>query len=155
MGIEACVPTPITPGIVTFDPVAFVAAFPSFTSVPASALDANFSFATQLLDNTCCGVVKDAPSRANLLNLIVAHITALLNGVNGDPPQGAVGRVSSASEGSVSVQLDFQTQSEASAYFQQTQWGALYWRMSAQYRTARYFAPCHFEGVFPWDAWPQ
>lgn len=155
MGITACTPTPITPGIVTFDPVAFIAAFPAFTSVPSAALSANFLFATLLLENTCCSPVKDAPTRAALLNLIVAHITALLNGVNGDPPQGAVGRVSSASEGSVSVQLDFKTESEAASYFAQTQWGGLYWRMTAQYRTARYFPPCHFEGVFPWDAWPQ
>lgn len=155
MGIAACTPTPVTPGIVTFDPVAFVAAFPSFTSVPAAALNANFTFATLLLDNTCCSAVQDAPTRAALLNLIVAHITALLNGINGDPPQGVVGRVSSATEGSVSVQVEFETLSEAAAYFNQTQWGAMYWRMTAQYRTARYFPPCHFEQEFPWNGWPQ
>lgn len=155
MGIETCAPTPVTPGIVTFDPVAFVASFPMFTTVPASALSANFLFATLLLDNSCCSVVKDAPTRALLLNLITAHITALFNGVNGDPPQGVVGRVNSATEGSVSVQVDFKTESEAAAYFNQTQWGAMYWRATAQYRLARYFPPCRLEGIFPFNAWPQ
>lgn len=155
MGIEACVATPQTPGIVTFNPADFIAAFPSFTTVPAAALSANFTFATLLLNNTCCSAVKDAPTRAALLNLLVAHITALLNGVSGQPPQGVVGRISAATEGSVSVQVEFQTQSEAAAYFQQTQWGSMYWRMTAQYRTAHYFPPCHAEGFFPFNAWPQ
>jgi uncharacterized protein DUF4054 len=155
VGIDACVATPQTPGIVTFDPAAFIAAYPSFTTVPAAALTANFTFATLLLNNTCCSAVKDAPTRAVLLNLLVAHITALLNGVNGQPPQGVVGRISAATEGSVSVTVEFQTQSEAAAYFQQTQWGAMYWRATAQYRTARYFPPCETEGFFPWNVWPQ
>lgn len=146
---------PIVPGIVTFDPAAFIAAFPAFTQVPAPALTANFNLATLLLDNSTCSVVQDAPTRAQLLNLITAHITALLNGVNGEPPQGVVGRVSSATEGSVSVQTEMLTQTESAAYWNQTQWGALYWRTTAQYRTARYFPPCDSDTPFPWGSWPQ
>lgn len=139
----------------TFDPVAFVAAFPAFTSVPAAALSANFQYATLLLDNSCCSTVKDAPTRALMLNLIVAHITALLNGVNGDPPQGVVGRVSNAAEGSVSVSTEMMAQSESASYWNQSPWGAQYWRISAQYRSAKYFPPAFSNTPSPWDAWPQ
>jgi Protein of unknown function (DUF4054) len=156
MPITPCVESPPTPGIVTFDPVAFVAAFPMFTTVPGGALTANFGFATMLLDNSCCSIVKDAPTRAQLLNLVTAHITALFNGVNGQPPQGVVGRINAATEGSVSVQTEMLQQSESAAFWQQTQWGALFWAMTVRFRTARYVPPCDagFGGV-PWNAWPQ
>lgn len=155
MGIEACAVTPITPGVVTFDATAFKAAFPAFASVPDGILVMNFTFATQLLENSCCSAVKDAPTRASLYQLVVAHITSLLNGQNGQPPQGVVGRVSSAAEGSVSVSTEMLAQSESASWWQQTPFGAMYWRMTAQYRTARYFGPACGSPQSPWDAWPQ
>lgn len=155
MGIDACAVTPITPGVVTFDATAFKTAFPAFASVPDPILDMNFTWATQLLANSCCSRVKDAPTRASLYQLVVAHITAMLNGSNGQPPQGSPGRVSSASEGSVSVSLEMLAQSESASWWQQTVWGAMYWRMTAQYRTAAYFPPACASPESPWDAWPQ
>ncbi|MGA7539854.1 MAG: DUF4054 domain-containing protein [Steroidobacteraceae bacterium] len=143
----------ITPGIVTFDPAAFIAAYPSFATVPASALQANFNSATLMLNNSWCSVVRDEPTRAQLLNLLTAHITALLNGAYGEGPSGAVGRVSSATEGSVSANIDYLTQSEAAAYFTQTQWGAMFWQATAIYRTARYVSACHRNNS--WEAWPE
>ena len=155
MGIDACAATPVTPGIVTFDPVAFQSAFPAFALVPGAALSANFTFATLLLNNSCCSVVCDAPTRAQLLNLIVAHITALLNGVNGQAPGGAVGRIASATEGSVSATTEMMTQTESAAFWNQTQWGAMYWRMTAQYRTARYFPPRSDCYGYQSSGWPE
>jgi hypothetical protein len=155
VGIDACTNTPVTKGIVTFDATAFKTAFPAFASVPDAILAANFQFATLMLQNSCCSVVEDAPTRAVLYQLAVCHITALLNGVNGEPPSGVVGRISNATEGSVSATTEMMTQSESAAYWNQTQWGAMYWRMTAQYRTARYVPPCGPQGFSPWDAWPQ
>ncbi len=155
MGIAPCAPNPVTPGIVTFDPVAFAAAFPAFATVPSAALTANFNLACLQLDNSCCSVVRDAPTRANLLNLLTAHITALLNGVNGAPPAGTVGRIASATQGSVSVQTEMLAQSESASYYQQTPWGAQYWQSTLPYRTARYVSPRCAAGFDSWDAWPQ
>ena len=152
MGISPCSSTPITPGIVTFDPAAFALAFPAFATVPPAALTTNFNLACLQLNNTCGSVVCDAPTRALLLNLITAHITALLNGANGDPPGGLVGRISSAQQGSVNVQTEFATQSEAAAYYAQTQWGAMYWQSVARFRTARYISPRSDCGCG--DGWP-
>lgn len=157
MGIAPCNGQTITLGVVTFDPTAFVAAFPAFATVPQAALTANFGFAELQLENDCCSVVCDAPTRANLLNLLTAHITALLNGINGQPPAGVVGRVSSAQQGTVSVQTEFETQSEAAAYYQQTPWGSMFWQSTLRWRTARYIAPQCDASAYgaAWDAWPQ
>ena len=117
MGISPCAPQPITPGIVTFDPVAFIAAFPRFKT-PTGMTDAawqavltgNFNLATLQLNNSCGSVVCDAPTRATLLNLLVAHITQTLYGIDGLPPSDVVGRINSAQEGSASLQSEYDAQ---------------------------------------------
>lgn len=137
----------------TFDPAAFVQAFPAFATVPQAALTANFALACLQLNNSCGSVVCDAPTRAQLLNLLVAHITALLNGANGQPPQGVVGRIAQASEGSVSVSAEWAASvSSSEAYYIQTPWGAAYWQATLPYRTARYVPPCDFDYC---EGWPQ
>lgn len=156
MGISPCTPNPITPGVVTFDPEAFQQAYPCFASVNATALEGNFALATLMLDNSCCSIVCDAPTRAQLLNLITAHITALLNGVNGQPGQSVVGRINQAQQGSVSVATEMLAKTESAAYWQQTQWGAFYWTATVKYRTGRYVPPCNAGAGFGgFGAWPE
>jgi hypothetical protein len=123
-----------------------------FATVPDLALMNNFTLAELQLSNRCGSRVKAANVRELLLGLLVAHITALFNGVNGQPPQGVVGRVSQATEGSVSVAIEWGgTIAMAQAYYLQTQWGALYWQSTATYRTMQYVPPrqnsCN--GIFP------
>lgn len=154
MGISSCTPNPVTPGIVTFDPSAFQESFPAFASVSDAALEANFAFATLMLDNSCCSVVRDAPTRAQLLNLATAHITALLNGVNGQPPTGVVGRISQAQQGSVSLSSEMLAKTESASYWQQTPWGAQYWQSTVKYRTARYVPRCDAGAFDVGGGWP-
>lgn len=146
----------ITTGIVAFDPAAFKADFPAFSTISDPALQLNFNLATLQLDNSIYSVVQDVGIRTALLNLLVAHITALLNGVNGQPASGAVGRVSQATQGSVSAGLAYTTKSEAAAYYSQTPWGAQFWQSTVTYRTARYVSgyPTGREGG-SWNAWPE
>ena len=142
----------ITRGIVTFDPAAFKTAFPAFSTVGDAVLTGNFNLATIQLSNSYGSVVQDVNTRAQLLNLLTAHITALLNGVNGQAPTGLVGRVSGATQGSVSVQTEFKTDSEAAAFYSQTQWGALFWQLTVVFRTFRYASPACRN--VSWEAWP-
>jgi hypothetical protein len=121
--------------------------------VPDAALTGNFGLATLYLNNSYRSVVRDEPTRAQLLNLATAHLTALLNGVNGQPPAGTVGRISSATQGSVSVQMEFKTDSEAAAFWNQTTWGSAFWAATAVYRTMRYVRPCR--EMASWEAWPE
>ena len=125
-------------GIVTFDPTAFVARYPEFSAMSAPALAMYFDEATIYLDNTPTSAVADVSRRAVMLNMLTALIAAL-NG-NGKP-SGQVGRVSSASEGSVSAQLAYAAPSGTRAWYDQTQYGASFWAATRSLRTMRYFAP--------------
>lgn len=141
MSIQPC-PSPaptIQRGIVVFDPAAFKVAFPAFATVADGLLVADFGIAELFLNNSCCSVVKDAPTREKLLNLLVAHIATLLQGANGQPPSGLVGRVDKAAEGSVSVSASYVAEmSMSEAYFAQTQYGVLFWTVTARFRAMHY-----------------
>lgn len=142
MSVIPCPPsTPVVHGVVTFNPTTFKAAFPEFATLADAALSMNFSFATLQLNNGCRSLVCDALTRETLLNLLVAHITQLRNGINGRPPAGIVGRVDSAREGSVSAHADMGTVVYGQAYYNQTQYGLLYWQSTARWRTMRYIPP--------------
>lgn len=131
-------------GVVIFDPVAFVQRYPQFAAISAPVLQSMFDEATLFLNNTDCSIVRDLTERALLLNLVTAHI-ATLSGVATAGGSGStatqVGRVSSASEGSVSASLDMGATPNTGAWWLQTQYGATYWQVTAKYRTMRYIPP--------------
>lgn len=124
--------------IVVFDIAAFRERYPEFDTVSDSLLDAYFAEATIYLDNTDCSPVTDVNQRAVFLNMLVAHIAALNSGVGGQKASGLVGRVTSASEGSVSVSVDAGPSGASSWWYMQTPYGAAYWQATAAWRTARY-----------------
>lgn len=124
--------------VVAFDSVAFLSRYPEFSSVSAPTLAAYFSEATIYLDNTDNSIVADCSIRAVLLNMLTAHISALYSGINGNKPSGIVGRVSAASEGSVSVTADMGPTTNSQAWYLQTQYGAAYWEATARYRRFQY-----------------
>lgn len=83
-------------------------------------------------------VFIDIPQRQRLLGLLTAHVAKLFAPINGQPSPDFVGRVSSASEGSVSVGIDFPGVTPNGAWYQTTKYGAMYWALTARYRTMRY-----------------
>lgn len=125
-------------GVVVFDSAAFVARYPEFSAVSGGVLGMYFDEATIYLDNTPSSVVPDLGKRAVYLNMLTAHI-AQING-NGKP-SGAVGRVSSAGEGSVSASMAYAAPTGSRAWFDQTPYGAAFWQATRSYRTMRYRAP--------------
>lgn len=100
------------------------------------------------MDNTEASPIGDVNRRTTFLYMIVAHLAAL----EGPGSTGTVGRLSSASEGSVSASFDYGTQSASAAYWLQTPYGAQYWQATAPYRTMRYIAappsPSQFPGLY-------
>ncbi|AVO23801.1 hypothetical protein [Xanthomonas phage XPP8] len=132
--------------VVVFDPTAFKLVYPEFVAVPDARLTALFNLVGYtILDNTDASVIVDPLRRAPLLDLLVAHMLALFGYVNADgsitPGAGTVGRVANASEGSVSTSLAYSTPSGAGeAWFSQTPYGAMYWAMSAPFRSFHYVA---------------
>lgn len=132
--------------VVVFDPAAFKIAFPEFALVPDARLMALFNMVGMtILDNTDASIVVNPLQRSPLLDLLVAHMLTLYGWVTTAgayvPGTGGVGRVSSATEGSVSTTLEYRAPSSASeAWYNQTPYGAMYWVMTAPFRSFRYYA---------------
>lgn len=137
-------PTPAH-GVVVFEPSVFKVLYAQFAAVADSSLTLFFDLATLIVTNVCGSIVQDATQRERLLNLLVAHIAALQPvSPAGGPGSGPalVGRITSATEGTVSVSAEYASSvSSSEAWFIQTQYGALFWQLTATYRSFRYTAP--------------
>jgi Protein of unknown function (DUF4054) len=129
---------------VTFNYAQWLQLFPSFSYITQPQAQEYFNLATQVHRNDGGGPVTLASTQTNLLNLVTAHIASLLapppDNPGGPPARDAavVGRITSASEGSVSVSTENSFPPGSSQWWQQTQYGAMYWQMSRVFRTARY-----------------
>ena len=124
--------------VATFDPEAFKAMYPEFATVSDAQLEGFFARAGLYLANDGTGPVQDIGRQGLLMGLLVAHMAKLYATVNGVAPSGLVGRISSASEGSVSVSVDASGLPGGAAWFTQTPYGFDFWNATAVYRTARY-----------------
>ena len=125
-------------GVVVFSASAFKTRYPEFSTVGDDVLDAYFSESTIYLNNTESSRVQDVGQRGVLLNMLTAHLAALYSGVNGQTPVGVVGRINSATEGSVTVAADMGPVTNSQAWYLQTKYGAQYWAATAQYRQMAY-----------------
>lgn len=129
-------------GVVAFDYTAWSARYPEFAlTVDAGKAAECFADACIFLDNTDGSAVQDLTVRARLLNMLTAHLAQLSFGSSVQPLSPMVGRVASATQGSVSVQVAYAEPGSA-AWYQQTQYGATYWQATAPFRTFQYVAGC-------------
>lgn len=124
--------------IVVLDKEEFKVWHPEFKDVPDARLDEFFAEACLFLRNDEHSPVGNCQARKLLLYLLTAHMAALFFGVNGAPAKGTVGRVASATQGSVSVSLDIGPTTATNAWYQQTPWGAKYWAATASLRQFKY-----------------
>lgn len=129
---------------VVFDPAAFKLRYPEFSTVADATLGMYFSEATLYLDNTDTSRITDLGQRAVLLNMLTAHVAALNGaGANGNGAPGMVGRINSATEGSVTASAEYAMPANGTqAWYQQTQYGASYWAATGRYRTMQYVGRC-------------
>lgn len=130
--------------IVVFDPTAFKAIYPEFTTYPDARCVAMFGLAAgSLLDNTDNSPVMSLDVRTNLFYLLVAHLLSLFGAGGVKPGSGAPpGRLSTATQGSVTAGFEYTLPagSALAPWYLQTGYGALYWTAIAPYRSARYIA---------------
>lgn len=134
--------------VVAFVYAAWILRYPQFTSpngaqpVSSDLATLYFNEATVYHANNGGGLpVRGVATQSILLNQLTAHI-ATMNALmlNGEPPSPIIGRINNASEGSVSVQTEYNTNmSDAQAWLCQTPPGAAYWAATKQYRSFRYF----------------
>ncbi len=124
---------------VVFDPVAFKARYPEFAAVADPALQSCFDEAGIYLSNSDKPVANEV-RRLVLFNMLTAHIAYLGGLLSADSQPRPVGRVSQASEGSVSAGFEYLAPG-SSAWFAQTQYGAAFWQATTSLRGMRY-TPC-------------
>lgn len=132
-------------GVVVFDVDKFREAYPSAKGTDTQLNNA-FIKAGMLLRNDKHSCVCNMAEREMLLWLLVAHMDMLQSNI--DEGNSAVGRASSASEGSVSVSLDYGTATDGEKWYTQTPYGAEYWALTSRYRSFLYTL-----GVAPMPVW--
>jgi hypothetical protein len=128
-------------GTVVFDYAGWIARYPEFATLPQATAQALFNEAGLYCDNTACSPITDdsvGGQRSMLLWMVTAHIAALNFGVGGESASPLVGRVNSASEGSVSVAAQMDVAPGSAQGFAQTKYGAAFWQATAQFRTMFY-----------------
>lgn len=138
--------------VVTFDIAKFRSIYPEFANQPDARLEFFFGLATQYVNNTDCSIVTDVTERERLLFLLVAHI-AMLNpySASQNNASGLVGRISKASEGSVSVEADMPDMGQSSAWYMQSKYGSMFWAMTVKYRSFRYspgYSPSNYPNYY-------
>lgn len=147
---------------VTFSYATWVASFPEFSALTPEQGQAYFNDATLICANSCSNQINRDGNLAALLYWLTSHFAWLKcpKDANGNPAATGqlasqlVGRISDAAEGSVHVSTDWQMGGDATAlekFLVQTKYGAAYWAMTSQYRTARYLArpTIVVNGIFP------
>jgi hypothetical protein len=133
---------------VVFNYQVWVARYPEFANISEPLAQAYFDEAGLYFAN--CGWTASLRQAPTLLNMLTAHV-AWLNAprdANGNPSSSGtgeasaiVGRINSASEGSVSVGAELESSgSPSEAFFTQTRYGLAFWQATAQFRTAHYAA---------------
>lgn len=135
--------------VATFDPVAFKIAYPAFASVSDALLQSCFDEAGLYLTNTDCSPVQDIARRTMLLWMLTAHIAYLRGALAQAGSIQPVGRISSATEGSVSISMEAYGAPGTAAWFTQTQYGASFWQATSSLRGFRYRSrPTCVEGLY-------
>lgn len=126
--------------IVVLDIAKFRAMFPEFSNVTDIALQFLFDQSTDYLNNTEYSLVIDATKRERLLYLLMAHLAYVRYGDSrGNGGSGLVGRLSSASEGSVSVSSDAGQIEFRYMWYTQSPYGMDFWQATKVYRMANYY----------------
>jgi hypothetical protein len=139
--------------VATFNYAIWSAAYPELAaSVTQPQAQGYWDQAQLYCDNTPQSVIRDVGQRAMLLGMVTAHIAALRAPLNGQPSSPLVGRISSGTQGSVSVQTQLDVPAGVPQYWAQTKYGIQYWVATTQYRSMRYVpGPQPFRpGRTPW-----
>jgi len=138
-------------GVVAFDYTAWSARYPELAAFVAEPMaQAYFNEAQLYCDNTPCSPIHDdsvGGQRSVILNMATAHIAAINAPLNNQPSSPLVGRISNATEGSVSVQTENLYPPGTVQFWQQTKYGAAFWAATTQFRTFRYVAPVRYPGL--------
>ena len=126
--------------VVTLDIASFRAMYPEFSNVSDAILPFLFDQSTDYLNNTDYSLVDDVVKRERLLYMLMAHLAYVRYGDNRKRGgSGMVGRIASATEGSVSVSSDLGPIEFRYAWYTQSPYGMDFWQATKVYRMANYY----------------
>lgn len=126
--------------IVVFDYAGWAIRYPELALWVAEPLaQAYFNEACFYCDNTASSPIPDT-TRPTLLNMVTAHIAALNAPLSGRESPALVGRINSATEGSVTVSTENLYPPGTAQWWQATKYGAAFWAATQQYRLNFYVA---------------
>jgi hypothetical protein len=125
--------------VASFNGSAWMARYPEFRHVPLTLVESYFAEAGLYHSNDGSGPVRDAGQQLLLMGMVTAHIAALYaRNEDGEAASPLVGRITNASEGSVSVQTQSDYPPGSAQWWQQSKYGASYWAATSGYRTMHY-----------------
>jgi len=134
---------------VTFVYADWALAYPEFSNVTESQITARILPSAKQAIAGFIDCVVAPQDQTNFLWLMVAHLCMLNFGTAKSPATGLVGRISSATEGSVSVDVEF-TATKAQAWYVQTTYGALFWQLARPYWLGGFSYPAPPPTPFPY-----
>lgn len=135
--------------IATFSKADFDLQYPEFAYLSSGQIQTYWTIGQQYMINDGSGPVQDTATQAILLNLVTAHICQLFAPqANGQASSQLVGRITNASEGSVSVAVEFKGPVNAQ-WFQQTKYGAAWWEATKKYRIAMWRNESPARPIYP------
>ena len=109
--------------------------YPEFSNVTQPQATSQFAMAGIFLRNDGTGLVADPVIQTQLMYLMTAHLCFLAYGDStGAGGSQLVGRISGATQGSVSVQTDMPS-NPSNAWFNQSKYGAEFWQGTAAFRS--------------------
>jgi len=97
-----------------------------------------FKEAQLYCDNTPKSPIQNLTTRESLLGMMTAHLITLNVPLKGQPSSPLVGRISSATEGTVTVQVENKFPEGTPQWYQQTKYGARFWAATTQFRSFIY-----------------
>lgn len=143
--------------VAVFDYATWAQRYPAvalYTDAPLAEM--LFVEAGLLCDNGDASVIPCDPvtyqPRITYLGMVVAHI-ATLGRPESAGGSGLVGRIASATQGSVSVTADMGAQPRSAVWWQQTQPGATFWAATQAYRSFLYMPRPQTAQLYPRRPW--
>lgn len=133
--------------------------FPQLATIDPTLAQLLWNEASALLAGGSFSCIRDPAQQTALLNLLTAHLAQLQQ--QSASGNGMVGRISSATQGSVSVSTDLGGSGSVPAWYAQTQYGLQFWQATAGQRQAHYIPgpercwPGASYGRFGVPGWPR
>jgi len=144
-------------GSVAFNWTYFYTRYPELASIGLALAQLYFNEAALYCDNSSSSPVADANvggQRYLFLHMITAHIAQLnmpiATAAGSTPSSPLVGRINSATEGSVTVQTEFKVPDGTPQFWAQTKYGVAFWVAASQYRQFFYVTGPRRQ----FDPWP-